>query len=176
MTYTWVCVSFSSQENDFGGWPENESDLPVANMSEDHKLLLVAKCSRRAKIQMPKFGTASSRCTTPGFAGPTGASVTPAPELAGMSHDVIVAPCFTTGQYSSVTPNANEMKKGPAAGKKPSAQAIALHRKWQEAAEQMGGPEARIIVSKSAAKPLVFDCLHDNFQPMNITQIYKVRI
>ena len=57
---------------------------------------------------------------------------------------------------------------------KPSASALAMHRKWQEAAEAMGGPDARIVVSKPAAKKLVFDMLQDAFRPMNITMIHKV--
>jgi len=49
---------------------------------------------------------------------------------------------------------------------------MAIHRKWQAAAEQMGGPDARIVVDKKAAKKLVFDLLYDAFCPMNITQIH----
>ena len=60
-------------------------------------------------------------------------------------------------------------------GKAPSKQALAMHRKWQEAAEEMGGPDARIVVSKPAAKTLIYNQLHDAFAPMNITQIHKVR-
>ena len=59
--------------------------------------------------------------------------------------------------------------------KAPSKQALALHRKWQEAAEAMGGPDARIVVSKPTAKKLIFDLLHDAFRPLNITHIHKVQ-
>jgi hypothetical protein len=55
------------------------------------------------------------------------------------------------------------------------AKAIELHKKWLEAAQAMGGNDARIVVSKPAAKKLIFDFLYDSFQPMNITQIFKVR-
>ena len=65
--------------------------------------------------------------------------------------------------------------KAPAVSNKPSKQALEYHRKWQEAAEAMGGPQARIVVAKGAAKKIIFDFLNDAFRPMNITQIYKVR-
>eukprot|EP00957_Ditylum_brightwellii_P164742 12542973-Ditylum_brightwellii.AAC.1 len=56
---------------------------------------------------------------------------------------------------------------------KPSASAIALQKKWQDAAIKMGGEGAKIILTKSHAKKLVFDLLRDSFKPMNITTIYK---
>lgn len=59
--------------------------------------------------------------------------------------------------------------------KNTSKAALELHRKWQQLAEKMGGPSARIVVEKSKAKQLIFDVLHDTFAPMNITQIHTVR-
>jgi len=52
--------------------------------------------------------------------------------------------------------------------------ALEVHKKWLEAAQSMGGTDARIVVSKPAAKKLIFDFLVNTFQPMNITQIYMV--
>jgi hypothetical protein len=78
---------------------------------------------------------------------------------------------------ANVTPSpaAESAKVGAAKGtSRPSKQLIALHRKWQDAAESMGGPEARIVVSKPMAKKLVFDLMYDAFRPMNITDIHKV--
>jgi hypothetical protein len=46
---------------------------------------------------------------------------------------------------------------------------MAIHNKWQIAATAMGGPEARIVVDKKAAKKLIVDLLYDAFCPMNIT-------
>ena len=56
---------------------------------------------------------------------------------------------------------------------KPSAQAMAIHRKWQAAAEAMGGSDARIVVDKKVAKRLIIDLLYEAFRPMNITQIHS---
>jgi hypothetical protein len=42
------------------------------------------------------------------------------------------------------------------------------------AAEKAGGPDARIVVKKADAKPLIFDVLYNAFRPMNITHIYNV--
>eukprot|EP00594_Rhizosolenia_setigera_P008632 CAMPEP_0178967614 /NCGR_PEP_ID=MMETSP0789-20121207/17712_1 /TAXON_ID=3005 /ORGANISM="Rhizosolenia setigera, Strain CCMP 1694" /LENGTH=691 /DNA_ID=CAMNT_0020653283 /DNA_START=210 /DNA_END=2285 /DNA_ORIENTATION=+ len=81
-----------------------------------------------------------------------------------------------TPSPTSILPN-NEMNnnnnKSKSKSKQPSATAIAMHRKWQEAAESMGGKNARIIVSKPAAKQLIFEFLKDQFKPMNITEIYN---
>eukprot|EP00566_Odontella_aurita_P019435 CAMPEP_0113537224 /NCGR_PEP_ID=MMETSP0015_2-20120614/6712_1 /TAXON_ID=2838 /ORGANISM="Odontella" /LENGTH=320 /DNA_ID=CAMNT_0000436705 /DNA_START=1259 /DNA_END=2221 /DNA_ORIENTATION=- /assembly_acc=CAM_ASM_000160 len=48
-----------------------------------------------------------------------------------------------------------------------------MHKKWQEAAVQLGGEGARIVVSKKDAKPLILTCLRDSFRPMTITAIFK---
>jgi hypothetical protein len=55
----------------------------------------------------------------------------------------------------------------------PSVEALEIHRKWQAAAEAMGGPDARIIVEKKKAKKIIFALLYDSFRPMNITQIFS---
>ena len=70
---------------------------------------------------------------------------------------------------SKNTPASNSHDSKPV-----SARALAMHRKWQVAAESMGGRSARIVFSKPAAKKLIFDLLYEAFCPMNITQIYKV--
>ena len=62
-------------------------------------------------------------------------------------------------------------KVTPIPNKKPSNQALAVHKKWQDAAKALGGE--RIVVSKPAAKKLILDLLKDSFKPMNITDIFK---
>ena len=47
-------------------------------------------------------------------------------------------------------------------------------KKWQEAATSMGG--GKIVVAKGEAKKIVFDMLSDAFRPMNITEIFNVRV
>ena len=71
-----------------------------------------------------------------------------------------------TASFSLVTPNQP---------KTPSASALAMHRKWQEAAEAAAGgnKDVRIVVSKVSAKRLIYDLLFDTYGVMNITDIYK---
>ena len=52
-----------------------------------------------------------------------------------------------------------------------SAQTLAMHKKWQDAATDMGG--GKIVINKTEAKKVIFDMLHDAFCPMNITQIHS---
>ena len=61
------------------------------------------------------------------------------------------------------------------AKKQPSKEALALHKKWLEEAEALGGSGARIIVSKPAAKEKILETMFDAFRPMNITEIFQVR-
>ena len=77
----------------------------------------------------------------------------------------------------SVTPVSlkdNNKSGGPPKKKEASKEALAIHRKWQAEAVKLGGPEAKIVVSKGAAKKLIFDMMYDAFRPMNITEIYQV--
>ena len=61
---------------------------------------------------------------------------------------------------------------GAGGGKqKLSAQTLAMHKKWQDAATDMGGD--KIVINKAEAKKVIFDMLHDVFCPMNITQIHS---
>ena len=59
---------------------------------------------------------------------------------------------------------------GSGGSKKLSAQTLAMHKKWQDAATDLGG--GKIIINKTEAKKAIFDMLHDAFCPMNITQIH----
>jgi hypothetical protein len=100
------------------------------------------------------------------------------------------SPSHQKSKIASITPPPGDRqkpkinnKKGnvtpspvPPKQSKPSAAALAMHRKWQEAAEKIGGPDARIVVKKPDAKKLIFDMLHESFQPMNITDIFKVSL
>ena len=70
---------------------------------------------------------------------------------------------------------AKEITPNPEAGggkKPPSGSALAMHQKWQKAAEKLGGKDVRIVVSKPQAKKMIFDLRFDAVRPINITQIY----
>jgi hypothetical protein len=131
---------------DYDGWPEKLKEIPIKSMTHEHKQIMAQKCSRLSSPVFPKFPPSSpSKAPGPG----TTNTLTPPPN-----------------GTKQVTPTPGA-KKG-----KPSAQAMAIHRKWQAAAEAMSGPEARIVVDKKAAKKLILDLLYDAFSPMNITQIH----
>ena len=132
------------QQNDFDGWPPVE-ELPVKYLSPDHLRVIAQKCSRSKNPPMPVFEHSPKPNTTTLASDPPANFVTPPPSVSVM-------------QSKSMAPT----------------KALEVHKKWLEAAQSMGGTDARIVVSKPAAKKLIFDFLVDTFQPMNITQIYLV--
>ena len=148
------------QENDFDGWPP-VGELPIKSMTQEHLDAIAQKCSRQKKPAMPEFSLATSPSTKQESSANF---VTPLNSL-GASQE---REGFDEGNCAKITPLIP--KQG-----KPSASALAMHKKWQDAAEAMGGKDARIVVSKAAAKKLIFALMSDSFRPMNITQIYKVR-
>ncbi len=140
------------QENDFDGWPPVE-ELPVNYMEPKHIRVMALKCSSRKNPRMPVFSSSSPE----GKVEPIANFVTPPPP----------------SKENTLLLNTKEIGPPPkVAGK---AKAIEVHKKWLEAAQAMGGKDARIVVSKPAAKKMIFDFLYDSFQPMNITQIFQVR-
>lgn len=133
------------QENDFDGWPPVQ-ELPVKYLTPEHLRVMAQKCSSSKKPKMPVFPhSPEPNCTTV-TSNPPANFVTP-------SIPVVLV------QSKSVGPK----------------KAIEAHKKWLEAAQSMGGKDSRIVVSKPAAKELIFDFLAKAFQPMNITQVYTVR-
>lgn len=138
------------QESDFDGWPPAE-ELPINYIEPKHLSVMALKCSSRKDPRMPIFSSPSPK----GKLEDTANFVTPPPPL----------------KESTSLVNTKEIGAAKASGK---AKAIEVHKKWLEAAQAMGGKDARIVVSKPAAKKLIFDFLYDSFQPMNITQIFKV--
>lgn len=145
------------QEEDFDGWPPVK-DLPVTYLEPEHLRVIARKCSSRKNPPMPVFPSSDS-VSPKGKPNNTDAAtanfVTPPPNSLGFKENAGGAP-----------PKANT------AGK---AKALEAHKKWLEAAQAVGGKDARIVVSKPAAKKLIFDFMYDAFRPMNITQIFKVR-
>lgn len=148
--------------------------------------ILISKCSKYRDIEMPEFPD-SSESPPKGMqsiANNSSITVTPIPNETDRN---IVCYTTTTNEKNSVTPHPGDAKKADSSSSntnipngqtkptnKPNKQMLETHRKWQEAAEAMGGPGARIVVSKPDAKKLIFDLLYDEFCPMNITDIYKV--
>lgn len=145
------------QEDDFDGWPPLE-ELPTKYIEPRHLKLIASKCSRRKNMEMPAFPMSSS----------------PQPKTnCGKSNLVTPPPRSLDVKGSSSDDKTAQAASGKSALK--TSKAVALHAKWREAAQAMGGKDARIVVSLPIAKKLVFDYLYEEFRPMNITQIYKVR-
>ena len=98
----------------------------------------------------------------------TAIAVTPPPGT--LSNDSTIK----TSENESNTSNLVLKKVTPPAPKVPSASALAMHRKWQEAAEAASGSKnVRLVVSKPAAKMLIHQLFLDTFGVFNITGIYK---
>ena len=83
-----------------------------------------------------------------------------------------ITPLQQASKGSKVTPTPAEQDTKKKA--KNNAIMMKKHQEWQEAANKAGG--GRIVVSKDQAKPLIFQMLYDKMKPMNITQIYTVRV
>jgi hypothetical protein len=135
------------QANDFDGWPPLE-ELPVKSMTMDHRNAIASKCSRSKAPAMPQFLDPS-------------ANLTPLPNSLCDSEQAKLG--------SHVTPS-----PAVVVAAKPSAAALAAHKKWQDEAEALNGPGARLVVGKPEAKKLIFDVLHDAFRPMTMADIHKV--
>lgn len=43
------------QDEDYGGWPGDLAEIPIKSMTDEHKAMLIYKCSSRKKVLMPKF-------------------------------------------------------------------------------------------------------------------------
>jgi hypothetical protein len=65
---------------------------------------------------------------------------------------------------------------GSKAGPKVTAKIVAMQRQWQQQAEELGGKGAKIIVDQKEAKKKIYHMMYDAFAPMNITDIFKVRM
>jgi hypothetical protein len=157
------------KEVDYGGWPDI-SELPVTSMTEVHKQALILKCTKKKDVEMPNFGKmAASPTKTIASENSSNTLFTPSPN-SGLSTQ--------TNHFDgikNVTPSPAIAAASSKVFAKPSMQLLELHRKWQGAAEAVGGPCARIVVGKPDAKKIIFDLLYESFRPMNITEIHKVR-
>ena len=127
-------------------------------------------------MQFPNIPTEPSLLATSG--DNAAATITPPPifnkAVANAQSNVVVGAASKKKSVTPVPLKDNNNKGGPPKKKEASKEALAIHRKWQAEAVKLGGPDAKIVVSKGAAKKLIFDMLHDAFRPMNITEIYQV--
>ncbi len=107
-----------------------------------------------------------------------GNSITPPPSpdvaFAESQSNIVIGAIHCKGgkiSQGGVTPSPMPLSSKKPDDDKPkvmSKSAIEAHRKWQAEAEKLGGPNARVVVSKPEAKKLIFDKLRDEFSPLNI--------
>ena len=175
--------SFSGilQDLHFGGWP-NADELPVKDMTQEHKVFLLDKCSRHQDAKMPEFLESPAKRN-----GETALSnntlITPPPPNAGVL--VTQQKKNGKGKKSKITPSPGgeaglqqqqqSKKKKSAATSQYNKKQAGKIREWNEAAARMGGPDARVIIDNATAKETIFKFLYDSCRPMNINTIYRVR-
>lgn len=158
------------QEADFEGWPPHE-ELTLKHTTEEHKRIMIQKCTKQSKPTFPDLWNTCSPTKEDAGSDTMANTITPPPN--NILHSSFDQDGRTSSKVAKITPMPGKViVPRPAL---PSKSAMDMHRKWQEAAEAVGGAGARIVVSKPAAKKLIFDKLHDAFCPMNITQIHAVR-
>lgn len=148
------------QEKDYGGWPDVD-DLPVKSISHEHQHALKEKCSNQPGIKMPIFDPKT----------PCDKNQQPSNNFFSLENAPDATQGRTVDDFNIISPIPSVPDK---AKKQPSKEALALHKKWLEEAEALGGPGTRIIVSKPAAKEKILETMFDDFRPMNITEIFQV--
>lgn len=156
------------QMADFDGWPPLE-ELPLSYMDAAHLRVIADKCSRQRNPDMPVFPASLSPMAKSTLTHPAAHIVTPLADSPD-TKSLLVAPNPMVESTANANSTAGKTKNKTVL----NVRALEAHKKWLEAAQAIGGKDARIIVSKPSAKKLIFDFLHDAFCPMNITQIYKV--
>ncbi len=157
---TVIVPCFAIQEKDYGGWPDVD-DLPVKSISDEHQKVLKEKCSNKPNIKMPVFDPKTPCVKNQQITN----------NFFSFENALDGTQCGTGDDINLVSPVPTVPDKSK---KQPSKEALALHKKWLEEAEALGGPGARIIVSKPAAKEKILDTMFDAFRPMNITEIFQV--
>lgn len=138
------------------------NDLPVKFLSDEHQQVLKEKCSNQAGIKMPDFDPQTPCDKTPQPSNTFFSLDNESDTMQGRDGD---------DNFNLISPVPLVPEK---AKKQPSKEALALHKKWQEEAEALGGPGVRIVVCKTTAKEKIFETMFDVFRPMNITEIFKV--
>ncbi len=174
------------QQKDYGGWPTEIEEIPVKFLTEEHREVICEMCTGRYSPEMPNIPTNDpSKVTSP----QSNQATTKLTTLDNTELDKTTQ--SNVNQVSAVTPppgqrrqsitttapstaTGNTTKKVTPIPSKPSNQALAMHKKWQDTANVLGGE--RIIVSKPEAKKLILELLKDSFKPMNITDIFKVSL
>jgi len=177
------------QENDYSGWPTEEKELPMKFLTEENRQVIAEKCSAQENPAMPSnLPTSMPLLVTAAAADKDGnfSAITPPPShnnaVADGQANVVVGAGRAKGgkkKKGVVTPMppGAATKKPAVVAKKPSAAMMQklteTRQRWQADAERLGGPDARIVVSKPEAKKLIFQMLLDNFRPMNTNGAFQ---
>jgi hypothetical protein len=177
--------------DDYGSFPDYE-ELRQHNALQninpatyhEHLELMKTKCSRKRNPNLPMLP--SSFFTTFSSGLKRLQKSRPSPDNEKSSRSVpdnetatIVTPppkSFQSITLASETSlHTSDVSSWSVIPVKVTPKALAVHKKWQELAEAMGGKGAKIIVSAEKAKKIIYLAIRDEFRPMNITDIYKVR-
>lgn len=173
--------------SDYNGWPgRDEQELPVDHLTEEHRRLIVEKCSdpeENSNPIMPDLPLVPGLHSTADKKKSKGCAITPPPShnrAVAQNQSYVVVGMAGGGKKGGnkkdgdVTPSPlskGATKKTLAGSDKPnvmSTKTIESRSKWQAEAEKLGGPGVKIIVHKTEAKKIIFDKMHDAFAPMNI--------
>jgi hypothetical protein len=167
------------QESDFEGFPTKEDlirnnalkNLDPATI-QDHIKFMKQKCSQMRHPVVPDLGS-----YLPSTVSGKGAASSFSPNNNNKTNFVTPPPkslpsAKSLTNSSQVEGSANGSKAGP----KVTAKIVAMQRQWQQQAEELGGKGAKIIVDQKEAKKKIYHMMYDAFAPMNITDIFKVRM
>lgn len=156
-------LSFSF--SDFGGWPEEEKERLVQFLTEENRLLIADKCSAQVDSVMSRLPTTMSNplatASDSKKKGPCPAITPPRSYLHVVANGQASAVGGMAGEGDKKKKRDGKKTKADVAAKKPEAKKLStavmeksnkIRQQWQEAAEKLGGPELRIIISKPEAE------------------------
>ncbi|KAG7356864.1 Tat binding protein 1TBP-1-interacting protein TBPIP [Nitzschia inconspicua] len=139
---------------------------------DEHWQFMKTKCSRQRNPSLPDLPTSFLKSVT--------SEKDTSDEGIDSKHSNFVTPppkplrSTMTSSVPSLPLQDSVLPASAVASVKVTPQALAVHKKWQEQAEALGGKGAKIVVNKEKAKEIIYLALKEEFRPMNITEIYKL--
>ena len=139
------------QKADFGGWPGAE-EMRKHTITTDQLEVFRKHCSRTPIVVVPEASVTKGVFTSP----------------------LLLKNGHSSSETRLVSPIVAESDPNLTPIKATSKVALDMHKKWQQDAKYLGGPDARIVVEKTKAKKLIFDVHNDELAPMNIAELHRV--
>ena len=152
------------QQNDFDGFPDKEEllrhnalkHLDSATIHE-HIKLMKQNCSRMRNPPIPNLASYLSSSASGGGAGR-------ALSLKTNTNFVTPSPKTLASSYASTQDEDDGMSL-----------VSTILPKWRKEAEAFQGKDANLVLKKPEAQKLIYDTLKNQWAPMTITEIHKVR-